>query len=176
VPTLNELVESGICRALDAAPDHRPSSCKEFAHLLNCVKLKRTTGATDSPAAQSAVVHERQAIDRRVSRRYPSALDASCHPLLNGNEMWQAEVEDISQTGVRLQVGRRFEPGAVLAVEVLAGPNDRPASWLVRVRWVREGVSRRWILGCAFSTALSAGELDAYLENRTSTIVLLPGT
>ena len=73
-----------------------------------------------------------------MANRFPCALDASCSPLQGGLRQWRGEVLDISLTGVHLQLDRRFEPGAVLRLEVLDEQLAVIATWLVQARWVRQ--------------------------------------
>jgi serine/threonine protein kinase len=156
VPALSERVEQAIGRALEASPESRPASCAAFAASL---------GEPD----RASTARARSGRERRAARRYPTALGAACSPL-QGEGQWAAEVQDVSLTGVRLGLGRRFEPGAVLRVEVGAS-----TSWLVRVRWVGEGKDGQWRLGCEFSRELSEEELKALLGGEPATVVLCPG-
>jgi hypothetical protein len=59
---------------------------------------------------------------------------------------------------------RRFEPGAVLSLEVSA-KGERPARVLVvRVRHATAGEDNAWIVGCQFLTHLNDEELEALLR------------
>jgi serine/threonine protein kinase len=177
VPTLHVQVEQAICRAIDAAPARRPRSCKEFARLLSASQPKAAAGAAEYQRilrANQKATYRGRFEDRRVACRYPSALDASCRPAMGGQQHWSAEIEDISVTGVRLQLDRRVEPGSVLCVDVVLEPSQAVSSWLVRVRWVRQVASRRYSLGCSFNRNLSESELHTLLENRSSTVVVHP--
>jgi hypothetical protein len=114
-----------------------------------------------------------KADERRLSARYPCALETACSPLNGGQQPWQGEALDISLTGIHLQLDRRFEPGSVLRVEVRGEDNQAVANWLVRVRWVREVVSRRWSIGCSFNQSLTDQELESVLEAMSATTVVI---
>ncbi len=101
--------------------------------------------------------------DLRASERIPCDVPASCQPPSDwkrGGQQWTARVRDISAGGLRLVLGRRFERGAGLAIQ-LSGPDaDASFTLLARVMNVRaEGGA--WILGCAFISPLSDEELQA---------------
>jgi serine/threonine protein kinase len=158
VPAPSERVERAVCRALDACPANRPASCEAFAELLG------------EPCERGAPSVK----ERRAARRYPTALGAACGPVQGGEVSWAAEVQDVSLTGIRLGLGRRFEPGTVLRLEVRGGEPGEAASWLVHVRWVREWAAGQWGLGCLFSRELSEAELSTLLGSEPATVVLPP--
>jgi serine/threonine protein kinase len=172
VPSLGIHVDKAICRALDAVPARRPSSCAEFADLLVGRGAPSSSAVRSSPAAPKLRPRPE---DRRTASRYPSALNATCK-LVGGGPAWAAEVEDLSLKGVRLQLGHRFERGAVLRVVVHGGPPEAAPRRLVRVCWVRQVASERWSLGCMFSRQLTSEELGGLLENQEPTVLLRPGS
>src|SRR5204862_2969571 len=103
---------------------------------------------------------------------YPSELEVSCRLLQEGKSSLTAEVQDISQTGLRLQLKERFEPGALLAVEI-ADQQSRTALLLcMQVCWVRECAPGRWELGCVFTSEMSKSEPNILLGSRPSTAVI----
>jgi serine/threonine protein kinase len=166
VPSLDASVDRAICRALDADPSRRQSSCDEFSSDLG-----------DAPPAAAAEVGGEPLSfpeDRRRAPRYPSALGARCRSLQDGKNRWPADIQDLSLTGVCLETSRRFEAGTVLVVEVLVEPGKSPVLLLAEVRWVRARVPGRWGLGCAFDRPLTAPELEALLGNKPSTVVITP--
>lgn len=88
--------------------------------------------------------------DRRVWVRYDCTFDSQCQALLTGlGERWPATVTDVSQSGVRLSVGRRFEAGAILRVELPPGDAGPPCSAIARVVHVK-GSDTSWYVGCEF--------------------------
>jgi hypothetical protein len=106
-------------------------------------------------------------VECRVAERHPCKLTMSCQPVAaraDRDVMWPATVRDISTRGVGLVLGRRFEQGVGLAVEV-PGPNGQPAETLLaRVVHTTALPEGRWLLGCAFVSELSEDELDAVVR------------
>src|SRR5262249_39397422 len=104
VPSLGTCVDAAIRRALDADPECRPASCAEFAAQL--------TGDGTAPARDEH--HSPDPAERRRSRRFPSVRQAVCRLVQGGRHSYNALVEDVSLTGIRLKFDRRFEPATVL--------------------------------------------------------------
>jgi len=73
--------------------------------------------------------------------------------------------------GIRLELPRRFELGATLALEIFDDQSQPVASLSAKVCWVRKRHSRTWAFGCAFSYELTASELDTLLGNLPKTVV-----
>ena len=63
---------------------------------------------------------------------------------------WRAIVQDISTTGISLQVNRRFDPGAVLIVEIEGKTAVRLRRLVARVVRVDPRSPRKWLIGCSF--------------------------
>jgi hypothetical protein len=80
-------------------------------------------------------------------------------------------VLDISRSGVRLQLQRRFEPGVILGMSVPDGRAEARATLLLRVCWVR-AVGDRWQVGGAFARSLSEADLELMAENQPVTVVV----
>src|SRR5690242_3786694 len=58
--------------------------------------------------------------ERRASVRYRSGITGSCQTLSVLREAaWEATVRDISSGGIGLLLERRFEPGVLLALELI---------------------------------------------------------
>ena len=110
--------------------------------------------------------------DRRRAVRYPMRIGAACRSVHEVRRRWSAEVQDISTTGLCLRLSRRFEPGAVLAVEVLDDQSNPLSTLYAKVLWVREVASKNWETGCAFNAQMDPGELDTYL-NKPRTVVMV---
>ena len=98
--------------------------------------------------------------DRRAAERFPVNAEASC-PFLAPvvEEFGPAKVRDLSMQGVGLQVSRRVEPGALLAV-VLANPaRGFSKTALVRVTRVTAQAGG-FLVGGTFSTPLTYQEMS----------------
>jgi hypothetical protein len=67
-----------------------------------------------------------------------------------------AGVDDVSPAGARLVVGRPFEPGTALCVEL-----PGPASVLAEVVRVTPGRAGQWAVGCVFAVPLDDEDLRA---------------
>jgi hypothetical protein len=107
--------------------------------------------------------------DRRAAVRYPCSPESSsgddpCQPIsTRRSEVWSAAVRDLSTGGVGIVVNRRFEPGTLLSVELQDAAQTLSRILLVRVvRALRES-NDRWLLGCAFTSKLTEGELLALI-------------
>ncbi|HVS37804.1 MAG TPA: serine/threonine-protein kinase [Gemmataceae bacterium] len=166
VPSLSPWLNEAICKALDGCPDKRQSSCREFMDSLQPHSV--------APAAVAAAAAPASAgDDRRRAIRYPTTLTAICRPLQAGRNCWPATIEDVSETGVRLRLERRFEPGSVLTVEL---PSQEPIlrTLYTTVVWVREAAGRKWCVGCMFKRALLKAELETLLGDKPVTVLIHP--
>jgi hypothetical protein len=118
--------------------------------------LETITIAKWNPAERPA------AEDCRAHERYPCELPTTCQPpSFLGNEeiKWEGKLHDISAGGVGVVLSRRFEPGAVLSIE-LSDRGGNPFTLLGRVVHVRLRREGRYLLGCAFVSQLSAEEVE----------------
>jgi hypothetical protein len=100
----------------------------------------------------------------RATVRYSSGGTTPCKTLAGwrGNS-WEATIRDISQQGIGLILGRRFEAGVILVVEV---PRPTEASThlvLARVVRVIEQENGRWLVGCSLVNPLTREELRSLL-------------
>ena len=69
----------------------------------------------------------------RVSERFVCDVPASCQPPSDwkrGGQKWLARVRDVSNGGLCLVLGRRFERGAGLAIELPGADPDSPSTLL----------------------------------------------
>ena len=98
----------------------------------------------------------------RVFERHVCGIETACQPIAarGDNDMsWPAEIHDVSVAGLGLILGRRFERGAGLAIEIpktAAAPAD---TLLAKVVHVTAHPDERWLLGCAFVSKLSEDEV-----------------
>src|SRR5262245_16332095 len=98
---------------------------------------------------------ERRAPVRQRSRRTLSLSDAGTKEEI----LWVARIQDICREGVRLLLMRRFEPGALLRLEVPGKSEDKPLLIQARVIHVVPYPNGSFGLGCAFSRELTEDEL-----------------
>jgi hypothetical protein len=105
--------------------------------------------------------------DRRRSPRFPSDLDTVCRPLVAGEAAsWPGRLLDISQNGLAVVLHRRFEPGALLTMDLEDHGRTVRRSIFARVIHIRAHESGGWRLGCAFSGELTDAELEAFRAHR----------
>lgn len=164
VPSLSPHVDAAICKALDACPEKRQASCREFMDSLVAPRHPIAAPAPEPAPSDS---------DRRRAFRFPADMAATCRPLQAGPNTWAAVIQDVSGTGVRLRLTRRFEPGAVLAVQVPHGEGGA-ATLYAKVVWVREAGPSKWSVGCVFKRELAIGELETLLGNKPMTVLIHP--
>ena len=168
VPSLSRHIDAVICQALNARPDRRPASCREFIDALLAGEAPDASAADAQPRGETIV----DPADERRALRYPADFDARCRPVQGGRHHWDAKIQDISGAGVCLQVERRFEPGSVLAVDVLPAEPAGIPTLFAKVLWVRQVGPRKWCVGCAFRQALDPGELETVLGGKSRTVVV----
>lgn len=114
------------------------------------------------PSRMDAVPVEPE--ERRTRDRYTCDLKSSCKPVeTRPGTGWPAKVRDVSATGVRLTMFRRFEPGTLLAVE-LQDTTGVSRMFLARVVRVARQVRGRWAHGCALDGELDDQDLEALVE------------
>jgi serine/threonine protein kinase len=169
VPTLNEQTDHAIRQALRADPQQRQADCLRFiASLTGGSSLSRAPQGQRitqpislwPPFGKPPVVKE-----RRVAVRYASGLETSCRPSGRVKEhTWLAVVQDISATGIGLLLNRRFEPGAILLVELQVEGQGCRSTVLCRVVRLTKQAARKWSVGCTFVRRLGEGELKILLE------------
>ena len=109
--------------------------------------------------------------ERRAWVRYPTSLETSCKPLTvrRPDEGWcLAQVRDISVAGIGLVLSRRFEPGAILTIDLpRTSPRFSPML-LARVVHTTELAEGGWMVGCEFANHLSQDDLRALVEEGTA--------
>jgi CheY-like chemotaxis protein len=108
-----------------------------------------------------------QGPDRRACVRYLCQLDGTCQPVggPTTGESWLGKLRDISSTGVKILVNRRFENGTLLALELPRPGWDTSRMLLCRVvRVAKEAIGRDWEIGCALARELSDDEVQSFLD------------
>jgi CheY-like chemotaxis protein len=105
--------------------------------------------------------------ERRACVRYLCQLDGSCQPVGQPatGQTWVGKLRDISSTGVRILVNRRFEIGTLLVLELPRPGWDASRMLLCRVvRVSKPLVGDEWEVGCALARELSDDEVQSFLE------------
>jgi serine/threonine protein kinase len=163
VPELSERVEAAILRAMHANRARRFASIPEFLDHLNPEpELQPVAAATPAFTAGKSAKRLLKG-NKREKRRFPSERSTACRVLQRQpDKKWNGQVVNLSESGLCLELGRRFEPGAMLTVVLKGG--QLPRSFLVaRVIWVKVVEEKKWHLGCEFDKPLSEVELKELL-------------
>jgi hypothetical protein len=100
--------------------------------------------------------------ERRAAARLPCALETACLQATDGGSAWDAQVVDISTTGVGLLLKRRFEPGTLLSFRLEGPSGGQTFNALARVMNARRQPAGGWLLGCALVGELDAAQLRAF--------------
>jgi PilZ domain len=102
--------------------------------------------------------------ERRKLKRHACDLRVTCTPCANGSQVqWAGRVVDLSLSGIRLALERRFEAGTLLRIWFRNESGEPLASLLGRVIHVNAGGEGKWLLGCAVAPQLTAEGLAALL-------------
>jgi serine/threonine protein kinase len=166
VPTLSEHVEWAIRRAIHVDPERRFASCPEFiaalkgdANALTGTKGWKTGGKKQRPAKE-----------RRRARRYDCSLPTSCTINLSVHEdeidqqtSYQAQVSDLSTSGIGLLLPRRFEPGSVLSLVLSSRDGKAQESRKVRIVRVSRADGHGWFVAGVLLEELTKEELRSLL-------------
>lgn len=102
--------------------------------------------------------------DCRVYERHACQVPTSCQPAAAAELRWDCTIEDVSQSGLRLRLGRRFEPRTGLGIEIPGKDGQEPATVYVRVVHVRRDEDGSYVLGCKFMSELSDEELQRMVQ------------
>lgn len=159
VPTIDKRVERAMLRGMSVDPAKRQASCAEFVEDLTGRKMPEAVvveapAPPPQPKAEAAPKGAGGA-DRRVKVRFPSTLDGVCTPIGDEDQLaWSGKIQDISESGIGLILGRRFEKETVLSVE-LKGRSRSTHTLLVRVVRVSRKSPKRWNIGCVFARDLT---------------------
>jgi hypothetical protein len=104
-------------------------------------------------------------LDRRVRVRFTQSLKTFCQRGTGELDQiwWMGKVRDISRAGIGLVIQHRFDPEAILVVELENADRTQSHSLQVRVIRTLAQPDGRWFLGCAFTEELSEEQLKAIL-------------
>jgi hypothetical protein len=103
--------------------------------------------------------------DRRGGNRFPS-LDTSARIVAAvGDDFCLAKIRNISPGGVSLVVGRNFEQGSIVTIDLIETKTNRfSRSLQIEVRYSTEHPNGDWILGCMFLEPLTEDEVLTFLK------------
>lgn len=105
-------------------------------------------------------------VERRAFVRHVTELETVCrlsaHSQSDG--LWPVQVCNVSAGGVNLLLGRRFEPGSLLVLELPASSDGDRSTQLARVVWVAADEWGSWRLGCVFLRALDHDDFQSVLK------------
>jgi hypothetical protein len=102
--------------------------------------------------------------ERRAATRYKADLRSRCEPLAFRKEQsWDGTLHDISTTGIRLVLPRRFEVGTHLLMELNTRSEKLKSTYVVRIVRVQKGEADSWDMGCTFLKPLTPAELTVLL-------------
>jgi hypothetical protein len=102
--------------------------------------------------------------ERRGNARLPCGQAAFCRTHQPRDYIfWTAQARDISTAGIRLVLGHRFEPGTMLAVELLSPSQSIAREIEARVVHTTDLGESSWSIGCEFANRLSEAELASLL-------------
>src|SRR5205823_7885001 len=104
-----------------------------------------------------------------VYERHSCKVPSHCQPASAfGKEdlKWPATLENISQSGVCLNLRRRFEPGTGLTLELPGAATQDAYVVLAKVVHVRRQENGYWFLGCKFISELSEDEMQRLLSHQ----------
>lgn len=103
--------------------------------------------------------------NRRAWTRYACDLRATCRPEVEESYWrWPAQVCDISCGGVRLCIYHRFDPGAVLQLELDGSDELAPKLLRARVLYVEVRADGHWLHGCRFESGIRERDLARLLS------------
>ena len=124
------------------------------ASLWNRLTRKPASGTLATALAEE---------DRRLWDRREVNVETRVTPAAGEAETsLNARILDVSSGGVRVEVGRRFEPGDLLTLELPPSENTPPTTVLACVVHCQADADGRWVLGCRFSAELSDADLAAF--------------
>ncbi|MCS6977388.1 MAG: PilZ domain-containing protein [Gemmatales bacterium] len=102
--------------------------------------------------------------ERRAKVRYTCRVKSTWRPLGSPDTAWDALVQDVSETGLRLLVGTQQKRGTILSVNLECGQERFSKGILVKVVQCRSQEGGLWSVGCSFIKPLKEKELLALLH------------
>lgn len=125
---------------------------------------QRLVGSAPEGGSESSVA---VAEDRRVWVRHSADVNTTCQAAGSlAAERLSAVVRNVSQGGVSLLLGRPFEPGEMLGIELPGPAEGTTYTVLACVVHARPQNDDEWFIGCTFSRELSDEDLQAFGARR----------
>lgn len=121
---------------------------------------------SDPTALASSLETAIEQIERRSFVRHVTELETVCRLSAHSQSggLWPVQVCNVSAGGVNLLLGRRFEPGSLLVLELPAGNDGDRSTQLARVVWVAADEWGCWRLGCVFLRELDQDVFKSVLK------------
>jgi serine/threonine protein kinase len=149
-PALSKHVSADILQALRCDPRERPASVLAFLESVNVPVQDKGVDRPPNAAGQGS----RGDAERRRAKRFPAQRRTACRPVeREKTELWPGKVVDVSATGLCLQLGRRFEPGAILTLSIRSD-QGRSRQLMIQVMWARKHAAQTWRIGGRFDQPL----------------------
>ncbi len=101
--------------------------------------------------------------ERRSDVRRPCWVEAFCQPVTSRPDdlWWLATIQDASRTGLGLVSTRRYEPDAIVRIELRRPTGHFICTSSARVVHLRKRSEGGWQIGCLFLIQLSDHQLQA---------------
>jgi hypothetical protein len=125
-------------------------------------------------ATLKAVLAPEESAERRVHTRHACRLGSLCKPVgrHQTGKPWKGWIEDVSIEGLKLTLNRRFEPGALLVVEVDVTKEELvqvfhsaiSRFFLAKVVRVVPRKDGKWTLACLLVKKFNDEDLDHFIE------------
>ncbi|HMC88852.1 MAG TPA: PilZ domain-containing protein [Gemmataceae bacterium] len=110
--------------------------------------------------------------ERRAWVRYPSNQTTLCQEkTAQTYDLWfMARICDVSPKGMRLLLGHSFELGLEVAIEPIRATQPFGRAIQGRIIYSNEEKRGVWIIGCEFTTPLTAEELALLSETEATAV------
>jgi serine/threonine protein kinase len=170
VPAISERVDFAVRRAVLADPDRRFGSCPEFVAALAGDGSGPPAAVAAAPSSAPRSTGKRFGKDRRGAVRYDCALPIQCTinlsvlpEMTEWQTQWDAQVVNLSVTGIGLVLQRRFEVGTVLTVNLKSSDGTAQQTREIRIVRVVRMDRGGWYLGGTLTEKLGKEDLRQLL-------------
>lgn len=160
-PSLSSAADRAIRKALDAQPERRQASVREFLQDLTGQDIGAGQGSLNLPVGLATPIK----VERRGVERHFCDLDLHCRPYPSSTDIaWPARAFSISTRGIGICLKRPVEAGTSLFVQESAV--DGTMAVIALVRWVEACPNGTWKLGCSFHRPLADADVKAMRSTR----------